>query len=53
VGDGFGFLHVLSPIDGALVGRLPTDGTAVQSIVKATGGIVVQTAGGAVSMVRM
>jgi outer membrane protein assembly factor BamB len=53
VGDGFGFLHVLSPDDGALIGRLATDGTAVQAIVKAAGGVVVQTAGGSVSMVRM
>jgi outer membrane protein assembly factor BamB len=53
VGDGFGFLHVLSPEDGALVGRLALDGTAVQSMVSANGGIAVQTAGGSVSLVRM
>ncbi|MGZ5034073.1 MAG: outer membrane protein assembly factor BamB [Usitatibacter sp.] len=53
VGDGFGYLHVLAQEDGALIGRLATDGTAIQSIVKATGGIVVQTAGGSVSMVRL
>jgi outer membrane protein assembly factor BamB len=53
VGDGFGFVHVLAQEDGALIGRLATDGTAIQSIVKATGGIIVQTAGGSVSMVRL
>jgi outer membrane protein assembly factor BamB len=53
VGDGFGFLHVLSQEDGALVGRLATDGTAIRSLVKAAGGFVVQTAGGSVSMVRL
>ena len=53
IGDGFGFLHVLSPEDGALIGWLAIDGTAIQSIVKAAGGAVVQTAGGSVSMVRM
>ena len=52
VGDGFGFLHVLSPEDGALVGRLATDGSAIQSIVPATGGLIVQTANGSVSLIR-
>ena len=52
VGDGFGFLHLLSPDDGAIVGRLATDGSAIESIVKATGGMVVQTANGSVSLVR-
>lgn len=53
VGDGFGYLHVLSQEDGVIIGRLATDGTAIQSIVKTTGGLVVQTAGGSVSMVRL
>jgi outer membrane protein assembly factor BamB len=53
VGDGFGFLHVISPDDGAIVGRLATDGTAVRSIVKATNGIAVQTEGGTLTLVRL
>ena len=52
VGDGFGFLHVLSPDTGEIIGRLATDGTAVASIVTARGAIIVQTAGGAVVSVR-
>jgi outer membrane protein assembly factor BamB len=53
VGDGFGFLHVLSPDDGNLVGRLATDGSAILSMVPAAGaGAVVQTAKGAVALVR-
>ena len=52
VGDGSGFLHVLSPDDGALVGRLATDGSAIVSMIPANGGIVVQTAKGNVSLVR-
>ena len=52
VGDGFGFLHVLSASDGALVGRLATDGSAVHAIVPATHGLVLQTANGSVSLVR-
>jgi outer membrane protein assembly factor BamB len=53
VGDGFGYLHVLSIDDGALVGRLATDGTPVEALVPAPGGgFLVQTAGGTVSLVR-
>ena len=52
VGDGFGYLHVLSTEDGSLVGRLATDGSAVLAMVPAPGGTVVQTAKGAVALVR-
>lgn len=52
VGDGFGYLHVLSTEDGSLIGRLPTDGSQVLSMVPVTGGAIVQTAKGAVSLVR-
>ena len=52
VGDYQGFLHVLKPEDGSFVGRLPTDGSAIQAIVKAPGGLVAQTANGSVVMVR-
>jgi len=52
VGDGFGYLHVLSPDDGAIVGRLATDGSQILSMVFASGGLALQTAKGAVSMVR-
>jgi len=52
VGDGFGYLHVLSTEDGSIIGRLATDGSQVLSMVAASGGAVVQTAKGAVSLVR-
>ena len=52
VGDGFGYLHVLSTEDGSLIGRLATDGSAVLAMVAAPGGAVVQTAKGAVALVR-
>jgi outer membrane protein assembly factor BamB len=52
VGDLQGFLHVLAPEDGAIVGRLATDGSAIQSIVPTLSGIVVQTEKGSVVMVR-
>jgi outer membrane protein assembly factor BamB len=52
VGDGLGFLHVLSPEDGAIIGRLPTDGSAIRWIVPATGGLALQTEKGSVSLVK-
>jgi outer membrane protein assembly factor BamB len=52
VGDGMGYLHVLKPEDGSFAGRLATDGSAIQAIVKAPGGLVAQTANGSVVMVR-
>jgi len=52
VGDGFGYLHMLSPSDGAIIGRLATDGSAINAMVPANGGVVVQTAKGNVSLVR-
>jgi outer membrane protein assembly factor BamB len=52
VGDLEGYIHVLSPDDGALVGRMPTDGTPVQSLVPVNDSLLVQTAGGSVVLVR-
>jgi outer membrane protein assembly factor BamB len=52
VGDGFGYLHVLSPEDGRLVGRLATDGSPVLDLVPAKDGVLVQTEKGTVALVR-
>jgi outer membrane protein assembly factor BamB len=52
VGDGFGYLHVLSPDDGAIVGRLATDGSAIVSLVPGLSALFAQTAAGAVVAVR-
>jgi outer membrane protein assembly factor BamB len=52
VGDGQGWLHVLSPDDGAIVGRMETDGTPIVSLVPGLSGLFVQTAGGALYRVR-
>ena len=49
VGDHLGFIHALSTADGTLVGRIPTDGSAiVSSAVNANGLAVFQTSAGAV-----
>jgi len=52
VGDFQGYLHVLSPDTGAIVGRLESDGTPVVSLVPGLSGLFVQTAGGSVLRVR-
>jgi len=52
VGDYQGDLHVISPENGEIVGRLPTDGTQVEWIVPIAGALLVQTEGGTVAMVR-
>jgi outer membrane protein assembly factor BamB len=53
VGDLQGYLHVLSADNGEIVGRLATDGTQVTSLVPIAGGLLVQTAGGSVLLVRL
>ena len=53
VGDGEGYVHALSPDDGALVGRMATDGSPVHAIVPVTGGVLVQTAKGQLTLVRL
>ena len=53
VGDLQGYLHVLSPDNGEIIGRLATDGTPIAWIVPIAGALIVQTAGGSVLMVRI
>jgi len=53
VGDGLGYVHALSPEDGAIVGRMATDGSAIHAIVPVAGGVLIQTAKGQLSMVRL
>ncbi len=50
VGDLQGYLHVLSPDNGDIIGRLATDGSAIVELdaVPIAGALLVQTAGGAV-----
>ena len=53
VGDSLGFLHVLSKDDGAIIGRLAMDGSAVSAMVVTKSGLLVQTAGGTLALVRL
>ena len=53
VGDYQGYLHVISPDNGEIIGRLATDGTQVSWIVPIAGALLVQTEGGSVMMVKI
>ena len=53
VGDYQGFIHILAPDTGEIVGRIPTDGSAISSMIPANGGVVVQTANGNVAFIRL
>jgi len=52
VGDGEGYVHVLSPEDGSIIGRGYSDGTAIVSLVPGLSALFAQTAGGALIAVR-
>ncbi len=52
VGDYQGFVHILAPDTGEIVGRIATDGSAISAMVPANGGVVVQTADGTVALIR-
>jgi outer membrane protein assembly factor BamB len=53
LGDLQGYVHVISPDNGEIIGRVATDGTAVASLTPVSGGVLVQTAGGTVTLVRI
>ena len=53
VGDYQGYVHILAPDTGEIVGRIATDGSAINSMVPANGGVIVQTAKGTVAFIRL
>ena len=53
VGDYQGFVHILAPDTGEIVGRIATDGSQVNSMLPANGGVIVQTAKGTVAFIRL
>ena len=52
VGDYEGYIHVFSPDDGAIVGRMATDKTAIVSLTAGLSALFAQTAGGQVVAIR-
>jgi outer membrane protein assembly factor BamB len=53
VGDFEGYIHILAPETGEIVGRIRVDSSAVNSMIAANGGVIVQTANGTVAFVRL
>ncbi len=53
VGDYQGYIPILAPDTGDIVGRVATDGSAISWMVPANGGVLVQTANGTVALVRL
>ena len=53
VGDYEGYVHILAPETGDIIGRIRVDSSAINAMVPATGGVIVQTANGTVALVRL
>jgi outer membrane protein assembly factor BamB len=53
VGDFEGWIHILAPETGDIVGRIRIDSSAINAMIPANGGVVVQTANGTVAFVRL
>lgn len=53
VGDKNGFVHVMSPENGDLIGRLPTDGSRVVSLLRNGSGAIAQTDKGGVFAINV
>lgn len=53
VGDLEGYIHFLSPETGEIIGRVTTDGSQVLSLLPVQGGVLVQTANGTVTLIRL
>ena len=53
VGDFEGYVHILAPETGEIVGRIRVDSSAVNSMMPANGGVIVQTANGTLALIRL
>jgi outer membrane protein assembly factor BamB len=53
VGDFEGYVHILAPETGDIIGRIRVDSSPISSMVPANGGVIVQTANGTVALIRL
>jgi outer membrane protein assembly factor BamB len=53
VGDYEGYVHILAPETGDVIGRIRIDSSPINSMIPANGGVIVQTANGTVALVRL
>ncbi len=52
VGDASGLVHILSIDNGALIGRVSTDGSAINALIAVEGQLIAQTANGGIFAIR-
>ena len=53
VGDYEGYVHILAPETGDIIGRIRVDSSPINAMIPANGGVIVQTANGTVALVRL
>jgi outer membrane protein assembly factor BamB len=53
VGDFEGYVHMLAPDTGEIIGRIRVDSSPIDSLVRANGGVIAQTANGTVAFIRL
>jgi len=53
VGDLEGYVHMLAPDTGEIIGRIRVDSSQIDALVPGNGGVIVQTANGTVAFIRL
>jgi len=53
VGDFEGYVHMLAPDTGEIIGRIRVDSSQIDAMVPGNGGVIVQTANGTVAFIRL
>jgi outer membrane protein assembly factor BamB len=53
VGDFEGYVHILAPDTGDIVGRIRVDSSPIYAMIPANGGVIVQTANGTLALIRL
>jgi len=53
IGDYEGYVHMLAPDTGEIIGRIRVDSSQIDALVPANGGVLVQTANGTVAFIRL
>ena len=53
VGDFEGYVHMLAPDTGEIIGRIRVDSSPINAMIPANGGVIVQTANGTLALIRL
>ena len=52
-GDFEGYVHMLAPDTGEIIGRIRVDSSPINAMIPANGGVIVQTANGTLALIRL